>query len=59
MNTGEVARSSIAGIVTLVGVAAYVQMNRAFARDGLKAESVADAIGNLHVPEDYRTATSC
>ena len=56
MNTGRVARRSIAGIVTLVGVAAYGQMNRACARDGLKAESVADATGNLHVPRDYRTA---
>jgi hypothetical protein len=56
MNTGKVVAIGIAGIVTLVAVAAYGQLNTTASRDGLKAEAVADATGNLHVPDDYRTA---
>jgi hypothetical protein len=46
---------SLAVIVTTVAVAAHGQINTTAPSNALKAEPVADAAGNLHVPDDYRT----
>jgi hypothetical protein len=44
----------MAGISAMVAVAAHGQMDSAASTNGLKAEAVVDADGNLHVPDDYR-----
>jgi len=56
MKTVNFVGFSMVGLTALVAVAAYGQMSTTASRDGLKAEAVADATGNLHVPNDYRTA---
>jgi hypothetical protein len=45
----------IAGISAMVLIAAHGQMNTTASSNGPKAESAVDAVGNLHVPETYRT----
>jgi hypothetical protein len=54
MKTASVVVISIAGILTVVAVAANGQMTAA-PGTGLKTETVTDAAGNLHVPAAYRT----
>jgi hypothetical protein len=51
----DVAGIGIAGISAMVAVAVYGQADTTTASNGLKAEAVADAPGNLHVPDAYRT----
>jgi hypothetical protein len=52
----SIAGIAIAGLSAIIVVAAHGQIDTAASSGGTKAESVADANGNLHVPEDYRTA---
>ena len=56
MKTVNLVGFGMAGLTALVAVAAYGQMSTTASRGGPKAEAVADATGNLHVPDDYRTA---
>jgi len=51
----DVAGIGIAGISAMVAVAVYGQADTTTASNGPKAEAVADAAGNLHVPDAYRT----
>jgi hypothetical protein len=51
----DVAVIGIAGISAMVAVAVYGQADTTTASNGPKAEAVADAAGNLHVPDAYRT----
>jgi len=53
MKTASVTVISIAGISTVIAVAANGQMTTA-PSSGLQTETVADATGNLHVPDGYR-----
>jgi hypothetical protein len=55
MRTIDVLVIGIAGISAMVAVGAYGQMNATPATGGPKPEAVADADGNLHVPDAYRT----
>jgi hypothetical protein len=50
----DVAGIGIAGISAMVAVAVYGQADTTTASNGPKAEAVADAAGNLHVPDAYR-----
>src|SRR5580704_15607500 len=43
----------LAGIAVVIAIAANAAMNGGPPRDLSKAEAVADASGNLHVPDDY------
>jgi hypothetical protein len=52
MKTVDLVGIGIAGISAIVAVAARGQMDSS--TNGLKAEAVVDAAGNLHVPDDYR-----
>jgi hypothetical protein len=54
MKTVNLVGIGMAGISAMVAVAAYGQMDTAASTNGLKAEPVVDAAGNLHVPDDYR-----
>jgi hypothetical protein len=47
---------SLAGIAVVIAIAANAAMNAGPSSDLSKAEEVADASGNLHVPDDYRQA---
>jgi hypothetical protein len=51
----DVAGIGIAGISAMVAVAAYGRADTTTASDRPKAAAVADAAGNLHVPDAYRT----
>ena len=53
MKTASMTVISIAGISTVIAVAANGQMTTA-PSSGLQTETVADATGNLHVPDGYR-----
>jgi hypothetical protein len=55
MRTANVAGIGIAGISAMFAIAAHGQMDMAGSSNGLKAEAVDDAAGNLHVPDAYRT----
>jgi hypothetical protein len=55
MKTINVAGICIAGISAMVSIAVYGQTDTTASSNGPKAETVADAIGNLHVPDAYRT----
>ena len=44
----------MAALLTMVAVAAYGQKDTA-SDNASKADAVADANGNLHVPDNYRT----
>jgi len=54
MKTIYVAGIGIAGLA-MVAVAAYGQMDTTRPSTGPKAETAVDAMGNLHVPDAYRT----
>jgi Cytochrome P460 len=54
MKTVYLVSIGMAGISAIAAVAAQRQMNSAASTNGLKAEAVVDATGNLHVPDDYR-----
>ena len=54
MKTVNLVGIGVAGIPAIVAAAALGQMNSAAPTNGLKAEAVVDAAGNLHVPDDYR-----
>jgi hypothetical protein len=54
MKTVNLVGIGIAGISAMVAVAVHGQMDTAASTNGLKAEPVVDAAGNLHVPDDYR-----
>lgn len=56
MKTISVVGISIAGLLAVVSVAAYGQMDTTAATNGQNAEAVVDANGNLRVPANYRTA---
>jgi len=56
MKAIDVAAIGTAGISAMVAVAAYGQMDPTASSNGPKAEDVVNAAGNLHVPDDYRTA---
>jgi hypothetical protein len=51
-----VAGIGIAGIAAMVAVAVHGQMGKTASSTGPQAEGVADATGDLHVPNAYRTA---
>jgi len=55
MRTANVAGIGIAGISAMFAIAAHGQMDMAGSSNGLKAQAVDDAAGNLHVPDAYRT----
>jgi hypothetical protein len=55
MKTASMTVISIAGISTVIAVAANGQMTTA-PSSGLQTETAADATGNLHVPDGYRAA---
>jgi hypothetical protein len=55
VKTINVVGIGIAGISAMVAVAAHGQVDTAASSNGRKAEAVADAAGNLHVPSAYRT----
>jgi Cytochrome P460 len=46
---------AVASIVALVALGARCQTDKTAPSNAAKVEAVADAAGNLHVPEDYRT----
>ena len=46
----------MAGISAMAATAVHGQMGTTASNTGPKAEAVADATGNLHVPDAYRTA---
>ena len=55
MRTANVVGIAIAGISAMFAAATHGQMDMAGSSNGLKAEAVDDAAGNLHVPDAYRT----
>jgi hypothetical protein len=55
MKTISVLGIGAAGISAIVAISAYGQMGMAASSKQPKAEAVADAMGNLHVPDAYRT----
>src|SRR5215467_9872985 len=55
MKTVYIVAIGIAGLSAMIAVAANGQMGTTASSDALKVESVVDAAGNLHVPNDYRT----
>ncbi len=54
MKTVNLVGIGMAGISAMVAVAAHGQMDSAASTNGLKAEAVVDAAGNLHIPDNYR-----
>ena len=55
MKAIQVVALSAAGLSAMFAVVAAGQMGSLAADNELKAEAVADAKGNLHVPDAYRT----
>jgi len=54
MNTIQIVGICIGTIAAMIAVGAYGQMAETASGNGAKLEAVADANGNLHVPENYR-----
>ena len=56
MKTINVVGIGMAGISAMAATAVHGQMGTTASNTGPKSEAVADATGNLHVPDAYRTA---
>jgi hypothetical protein len=56
MNTINAVGIGIAVVLAITAIAAHGRIDTAASSGEPKTESVADANGNLHVPDDYRTA---
>ena len=56
MRTAGVIGVSLAGFVPVIAIIANAQMSSDSSRDLSKIDQVADAAGNLHVPDGYRRA---
>jgi len=54
MNTIQIVGICIGAIAAMIAAGAYGQMAETASGNGAKLEAVADANGNLHVPENYR-----
>jgi hypothetical protein len=55
VKTINAAAIGMAGILAMVAAAGHGQVGTTASNTGPKAEAVADAAGNLHVPDAYRT----
>jgi hypothetical protein len=55
MNTRELQALGAAGLITMIAVAAYGQHNTPAPSNETRPDSIADANGNLHVPDVYLT----
>ena len=55
MKTAGVVGISLAGISAVIAVVANAQMSGGMSRNVQKTDQVADAVGNLHVPDSYRS----
>src|SRR5580704_15627905 len=55
MKTLYLIQIAVGGVSLMLAVAAFGQIRSTLPSGGPKVESVVDAIGNLHVPDDYRT----
>jgi hypothetical protein len=55
MKTAGVVGISLAGISAVIAVVANAQMSGGLSRNVQKTDQVADAVGNLHVPDSYRS----
>ena len=47
--------TGLAGLLLIVALAAYGQMDTTASRDLSKRKAVVDDAGNLHIPDTYRT----
>jgi len=55
MRTGSVVGISLVGISAVIAIAANAQMSGGPSRNVPQTDQVADAAGNLHVPDSYRS----
>ena len=56
MRIASIIGISVAAISAAIAIAAKAQMSGGSSRDLSKTDQVADAAGNLHVPDSYRTS---
>jgi hypothetical protein len=54
MRTGSVVGISLVGISAVIAIAANAQMSGGLSSNAPQTDQVADADGNLHVPDSYR-----
>jgi Cytochrome P460 len=55
MRTGSVVGISLVGITAVIGIGANAQMSGGPSHIAPQTDQVADAAGNLHVPDSYRS----